>query len=184
MKGIEAVREEAAQVIGLLTATCSDGVVLDKVADFFDDMFQQLEAAQRAEGDAKTRIAELERQWEFRSPTPEAYEAACKALEKHRQRADAAESELKRRGEQKPVATLDIQRGRPDGNKYALVYSSAGHALPDDVYTLYAAAPAAVPGKVVKLPIVRNRFGPKGSIYLNEMIAELDAAGVKWVEGE
>lgn len=30
-------------------------------------------------------------------PTPEAYEAACKALEKHRQRADAAEAELKRR---------------------------------------------------------------------------------------
>jgi len=65
-------------------------------------LIEQLESAQRAEGAAKTRIAELERQWEFRSPTPDAYEAACKALGKHRQRADAAEAELKRRDDAVP----------------------------------------------------------------------------------
>ncbi|HHZ8305666.1 hypothetical protein [Klebsiella michiganensis] len=37
----------------------------------------------------------------------------------------------------KPVATLDVQSRRPDGNKFALVFSSAAHKLPDDVYFLY-----------------------------------------------
>ncbi len=36
-----------------------------------------------------------------------------------------------------PVATLDVQSRRPDGNKFALVFSSAAHKLPDDVYFLY-----------------------------------------------
>lgn len=36
-----------------------------------------------------------------------------------------------------PVATLDVQSGRPDGHKFALAYSSAAHKLPDDVYFLY-----------------------------------------------
>ncbi|MGQ4631798.1 dATP/dGTP pyrophosphohydrolase domain-containing protein, partial [Raoultella ornithinolytica] len=36
-----------------------------------------------------------------------------------------------------PVAVVDIQRGRGDGRKYALCYTSAGHSLPDDVYNLY-----------------------------------------------
>lgn len=44
----------------------------------------------------------------------------------------------------KPVATLDIQSGRPDGNKFALTYSSAAHKLPDDVYYLHTAPPAPV----------------------------------------
>lgn len=44
-----------------------------------------------------------------------------------------------------PVATLDVQSGRPDGNKFALVFSSAAHKLPDDVYFLYLhAQPAPV----------------------------------------
>lgn len=38
-----------------------------------------------------------------------------------------------------PVAVVDIQRGRGDGKKYALCYTSAGHSLPDDVYNLYVA---------------------------------------------
>lgn len=47
---------------------------------------------------------------------------------------------------QEPVATLDVQSGRPDGNKFALVYSSAAHKLPDDVYNLHVAPqPVAVP---------------------------------------
>lgn len=39
--------------------------------------------------------------------------------------------------ESEPVATLDVQSRRPDGNKFALVFSSAAHKLPDDVYFLY-----------------------------------------------
>ncbi len=38
------------------------------------------------------------------------------------------------------VATLDVQSGRSDGNKFALAYSSAAHKLPDDVYFLYCCA--------------------------------------------
>lgn len=43
-----------------------------------------------------------------------------------------------------PVATLDVQSGRPDGNKFALAYSSAAHKLPDDVYYLYRHAQPVV----------------------------------------
>lgn len=42
-----------------------------------------------------------------------------------------------------PVATLDVQSGRPDGNKFALAYSSAAHKLPDDIYYLYRHAQPA-----------------------------------------
>ncbi|MGS4819071.1 hypothetical protein ACN4GA_08490 [Raoultella terrigena] len=48
-------------------------------------------------------------------------------------------SELGRRLYQysiKPVATLDVQSGRPDGHKFALAYSSEAHKLPDGVYIL------------------------------------------------
>ncbi|WP_393950060.1 hypothetical protein [Kluyvera intermedia] len=42
-----------------------------------------------------------------------------------------------------PVAVVDIQRGRGDGGKYALCFTSAGHSLPDDVYNLYTVPPAS-----------------------------------------
>lgn len=56
-----------------------------------------------------------------------------------------AEAELARRDAAalEPVAVVDIQRGRGDGKKFALCYTSAGHSLPDDVYNLYTAAPPA-----------------------------------------
>ncbi|HEY2455194.1 MAG TPA: hypothetical protein VGI71_21755 [Scandinavium sp.] len=64
------------------------------------------------------RIAELKRQWEFRSPTPDAYEAACKALENHRQRADEAEKqieELQSRAEsaEQRVAEFEVKAFNP-----------------------------------------------------------------------
>ncbi|NNS07284.1 hypothetical protein [Erwinia sp. JH02] len=61
-------------------------------------------------------------------------------------RAQEAEAELARRdaAAREPVAVVDIQRGRGDGKKFALCYTSAGHSLPDDVYNLYTAAPPAV----------------------------------------
>ncbi|CAI2080579.1 Uncharacterised protein [Serratia ficaria] len=38
----------------------------------------------------------------------------------------------------KPVATVDVQRGRPDGNMFAVAWSSAGHALPDGPHFIYS----------------------------------------------
>lgn len=61
-------------------------------------------------------------------PAEEAEELACMALA-------AMDSE--------PVAVVDIQRGRGDGRKYALCYTSAGHSLPDDVYNLYVVSQPA-----------------------------------------
>ncbi|HGM5437098.1 TPA: hypothetical protein ACKPY3_004469 [Serratia marcescens] len=38
----------------------------------------------------------------------------------------------------KPVATVDVQRGRPDGNMFGVAWSSAGHAIPDGPHFLYS----------------------------------------------
>ncbi|MFI2853789.1 DUF551 domain-containing protein [Klebsiella aerogenes] len=57
-----------------------------------------------------------------------------------------AELQERRKADSEPVATLDVQSRRPDGNKFALVFSSAAHKLPDDVYFLY---PHAQPAPVV-----------------------------------
>ncbi|EOU1336436.1 hypothetical protein ACNSVR_000588 [Cronobacter malonaticus] len=51
-------------------------------------------------------------------------------------------SALRERAE--PVAIVDIQGGRKDGNKFALVFTHAAHALPNDVYNLYTAPTAPV----------------------------------------
>ncbi|ARB86027.1 MULTISPECIES: hypothetical protein [Yersinia] len=39
-----------------------------------------------------------------------------------------------------PVAIIDIQHDRPDGNLFAITFTRAGHALKDDVYELFTAA--------------------------------------------
>lgn len=52
----------------------------------------------------------------------------CTALEELQER---------RKADSEPVATLDVQSGRPDGHKFSLAYSSVAHKLPDDVYFLY-----------------------------------------------
>ncbi|WP_394346561.1 DUF550 domain-containing protein [Klebsiella pneumoniae] len=59
------------------------------------------------------------------------------------------ELQERRKADSEPVATLDVQSGRPYGNKFALVFSSAAHKLPDDVYFLYRhAQPAPVRDQV------------------------------------
>lgn len=55
----------------------------------------------------------------------------------------AEELQERRKADSEPVATLDVQSGRPYGNKFALVFSSAAHKLPDDVYFLYRHAQPA-----------------------------------------
>lgn len=89
----------------------------------------------------------------------------------------AAELHERRKAERDsdPVATLDVQSRRPDGNKFALVFSSAAHKLPDDVYFLYRHA---------QQPVVQCPF-PCGWDNLNKLAiqdAALVARGL--VEGE
>ncbi|MEB5847709.1 hypothetical protein [Klebsiella pneumoniae] len=69
--------------------------------------------------------------------------------------------------ESEPVATLDVQSRRPDGNKFALVFSSAAHKLPDDVYFLYRYAQPApvVPDSYVMVPVrLTAENGAKGAL--------------------
>jgi len=72
----------------------------------------------------------------------------------------AAELQERRNAERdsKPVATLDVQSRRPDGNKFALVFSSAAHKLPDDVYFLYRHAQPAPITADVERDAQRYRF--------------------------
>ena len=74
--------------------------------------------------------------------------------------------------ESEPVATLDVQSRRHDGNKFALVFSSAAHKLPDDVYFLYRhAQPAPV---VQYVPLGDSPYDVPYSMpsNLRELIAE------------
>lgn len=64
---------------------------------------------------------------------PAGINAAGKQVVRHA----LVELQERRKADSEPVATLDVQSGRPYGNKFALVFSSAAHKLPDDVYFLY-----------------------------------------------
>ncbi|CAM7972840.1 Ead/Ea22-like family protein [Escherichia coli] len=68
------------------------------------------------------------------------------ALITQHMRANGAERRISE-FESNPIATLDVQSGRDDGNKFALVYSSAAHKLPDNVYYLCAVPAAAGKGE-------------------------------------
>lgn len=70
---------------------------------------------------------------------------ASSALITQHVRANRAESRIAEL-ESNPIATLDVQSGRADGNKFALVYSSAAHKLPDDVYHLCVVAAGIAKG--------------------------------------
>ncbi|HHQ5430503.1 TPA: ead/Ea22-like family protein [Citrobacter freundii] len=84
----------------------------------------------------KGRTKELEAQRAL------AFTACNRWADKFRESESKLESAEKRIAEleREPIATLDVQSGRADGNKFALVYSSAAHKLPDDVYYLCVAA--------------------------------------------
>lgn len=101
-------------------------------------------------------------------------------------------AELEARTEQQPVAIVDVQSGRQDGHKFALTFTLAGQALPDDVYHLYTAPPAPAP-VTVKLPkaisvLHRMDFNDAHrSIYAYpeaELNAALTAAGIQVIEGD
>lgn len=63
------------------------------------------------------------------------------------ERAENANEIAELKGDQVPVAVMDIQHGRADGNLFAVTLTRAGHALKDDAYELFTA-----PQKPVVLP--------------------------------
>lgn len=77
------------------------------------------------------------------------------------------ELQERRKADSEPVATLDVQSGRPDGHKFSLAYSSVAHKLPDDVYFLYRHAQQA--------PVVPDDVRQALCKMDDEIIAELDA---------
>ncbi|ARD61578.1 hypothetical protein Y71_17205 [Kosakonia radicincitans DSM 16656] len=81
-----------------------------------------------------------------------------------------------------PVATLDIQSGRPDGNKFALVYSSAAHRLPDDVYYLYAAPPAPA-AKHINEPYADPDFDEPAPVAVPDKWPDCSSAGFGTYDG-
>jgi len=102
----------------------------------------RMEAAERERDELRAEQAEHDEQI---ARMESKFSLAKRALDSKTARCEKAEAELRRRdaaaGE--PVAVVDIQRGRGDGKKYALCYTSAGHSLPDDIYNLYTTPPAA-----------------------------------------
>ncbi|EPL5654708.1 hypothetical protein PQ783_001195 [Klebsiella pneumoniae] len=99
---------------------------------------------------------------------PAGINAAGKQVVRHA----LAELQERRKADSEPVATLDVQSRRPDGNKFALVFSSAAHKLPDDVYFLYRHAqpapeyPEVLPCSVLLEPGLRFGKGIKTSSVL------------------
>lgn len=78
----------------------------------------------------------------------------------------------RRKADSEPVATLDVQSRRPDGNKFALVFSSAAHKLPDDVYFLYRHAQPA--------PVVPDKMNYQGGVLfvLNNDMSSIERGTV------
>ncbi|KLY06506.1 hypothetical protein SK88_05774 [Klebsiella oxytoca] len=72
-----------------------------------------------------------------------------------------------------PVAMVDIQRGRGDGKKFALCYTSAGHSLPDDVYNLYVA-----PQQAPEMTAIIERLNFSGYEYEGGEVTPQNAAAV------
>ncbi|EPE9249872.1 hypothetical protein ACX2XI_000186 [Klebsiella variicola] len=84
------------------------------------------------------------------------------------------ELQERRKADSEPVATLDVQSGRPDGHKFSLAYSSVAHKLPDDVYFLYR---HAQPVPVVPDAYVRDE---RGRMILNGVCEPKIGFGTDW----
>ncbi|UNK75807.1 hypothetical protein [Raoultella planticola] len=84
------------------------------------------------------------------------------------------ELQERRKAVSEPVATLDVQSRRPDGNKFALVFSSAAHKLPDDVYFLYRHAQPAPEKYNIGDATMRHIFTPTGMTNVSDMQAVFD----------
>lgn len=78
--------EAAAELVDQFLAQREQGNALFE-GEFREDVYKQAEALTKA---IRTLVAD----YRFHRPTQWAYDAACAAIEKHRQRADKAEAEL------------------------------------------------------------------------------------------
>lgn len=163
------IAEEAlADMYHAAIGECPEWSNMFNFTDAVDEVGEQLEAAQRERDEAILLRLEV-----------------SGALSSATDRYEKAEAEIKRRDAQEPVAWQFFDNGEwhtgSDRNNHRQNTEAAGY----QVRNLYAAAPAAVPEKVVKLPemyavsIDRTELIEKSAVMV-----ELDAAGVKWVEGE
>lgn len=74
----------------------------------------------------------------------------------------------------KPVATVDVQRGRMDGNMFGIAWSSAGHALPDGPHFLYSQEYVSALDKVAQFWIGESAGWKKRAEDAEKRIAELE----------
>lgn len=74
----------------------------------------------------------------------------------------------------KPVATVDVQRGRPDGNMFGVAWSSAGHALPDGPHFLYSQEYVSALDGVAQFWIGESAGWKKRAEDAEKRIAELE----------
>ncbi|WP_406818559.1 hypothetical protein [Serratia marcescens] len=75
----------------------------------------------------------------------------------------------------KPVATVDVQRGRMDGNMFGIAWSSAGHALPDGPHFLYSQEYVSALDKVAQYWIGESAGWKKRAEDAEKRISELEA---------
>ncbi|HHL2729206.1 TPA: hypothetical protein ACQ4J9_001833 [Yersinia enterocolitica] len=92
---------------------------------------------------------------------------------------EAAERQLAELKALEPVAIVDIQHGRPDGNLFALTFTRAGHALKDDVYELFTAAkPAEIPRHIYSMLVNELRDVPAIGCKRELIIGVLNRHGI------
>ncbi|MBP2157166.1 hypothetical protein [Erwinia rhapontici] len=133
-----------------------------------DELHKMLTATQDGAAEAINHSLQLQSDLKASSDNAMTWMKRALLAEKDIARRDAAALE--------PVAVVDIQRGRGDGKKFALCYTSAGHSLPDDVYNLYTAAqPIVLPPGWKLVPIeptedmVINGFESKPNEHFSEL---------------
>lgn len=73
----------------------------------------------------------------------------------------------------KPVATVDVQRGRPDGNMFSVAWGSAGHALPDGPHFIYSQ-------EYVSALLAELEASKKSNAFLKEQLAKLANFNPDW----
>ncbi|WP_129543759.1 hypothetical protein [Serratia sp. 1D1416] len=79
----------------------------------------------------------------------------------------------------KPVATVDVQRGRPDGNMFAVAWSSAGHALPDGPHFIYSQEYVSALDKVAQFWIGESAGWKKRAEAAEQRVSEAEIRGVE-----
>ncbi|HHG9960349.1 TPA: hypothetical protein ACPZLH_001525 [Yersinia enterocolitica] len=103
-KHIEVLRSEAANIIGLLTVDGHQTFTLDKTADFFDEVFRAIEAAEKERDDLlnqefQQRLANAEHQLYMKDLAINNVKASRKSQFRKRKALETENAELKQRAE-------------------------------------------------------------------------------------